>query len=215
MDIPKVRFKQMLSSNDVFSLKSVRNEFERLGMRERLPEYMGNLDTYIDNMIRYKAYYAEDEAELQEPNQNDYTSTACTIFAAVAVICIIAGIVNWFILANVSVPHYYWEDKNVAEEFLVEIKHQIAPYVGLTYITTGVSGLLSASMIGKHFKNQFLQAQVQYRGAKAQCEALNRLYNAVKVPDDEKLKERDELRNTLNSQKAWLLEQFDTVVVTV
>ena len=84
----------------------------------------------------------------------------------------------------------------------------------MAYIIIGISNLLVASMIGRHFRNQFLQAQVQYRGAKAQCEALNRLYNAVKVPD-EKSKERDELHNTLNSQKAWLLEQFDTAVVTV
>ena len=96
MEIPKVRFKQMLSSNDVSSLKTVRKELERLGMRERLPEYMGNLDTYIDNMIRYKAYYAEDEVELQEPNPNDYTSTACTLFTVDAVICIVSGIVSLF-----------------------------------------------------------------------------------------------------------------------
>ena len=193
MEIPKVRLKRMLSSNDLFSLKTVRKELEHLGMRERLPEYMGNLDTYIDNMTRYKANYAENEVELQEPNPNDYTSTACTIFAVAAVICIVVGLVNCSFLANESA---------------------ISSYVGMTYITIGISGLLIASMIGRHFNNQFLQAQTQYRGAKAQCEALNRLYNAVKVPD-EKSKERDELRDTLNSQKAWLLEQFDTVVVTV
>ena len=189
MDIPKVRFKQMLSSNDVSSLKTVRKELELLGQKDGLPEYMENLDTYINNMIRYKAYYAEDEVELQEPNPNDYTSTACTLFTIDAVICIVSGVVSLF-----------------------NAKDPLEPYVGLAYIIIGISNLLVASMIGRHFRNQFLQAQVQYRGAKAQCEALNRLYNAVRVPDDEKLKERDELRNTLNSQKAWLLEQFDAVI---
>lgn len=213
MNIPKVRLKQMLSSNDVSSLKTVRKELELLGQKDGLPEYMENLDTYINNRVLYKGYYAEDEVELQEPNPSDYTSIACTIFAVAAIICIIAGIVNWLYLANVSVPYSFWEkDKDVVAEFLVDIKHQLAPYVGLTYITTGISGLITACMIGRHFNNQFLQAQAQYRGAKAQCEALNRLYKAVRGADDEKSKKRDELLDTLSSQKAWLLERFDTIV---
>ena len=88
----------------------------------------------------------------------------------------------------------------------------LGPSIGVIYISAGLGAMCSASMIGRHFNNQFLQAQAQYYGAKAQCEALNRIYKAVRGADDEKSKKRDELLDTLSSQKAWLLERFDTVV---
>lgn len=185
MNIPKVRLKQMLSSNDVSSLKTVRKELGLLGQKDGLPEYLENLDTYINNRVLYKGCYAEDEVELQEPNPSDYTSIACTFFLILSVLVIVLGLVSCATVGS---------------------------SIGLIYISTGLGAMCTASMIGRHFSNQFLQAQAQYHGAKAQCEALNRLYKAVRGADDEKSKERDKLLDTLSSQKAWLLEHFDTIV---